>query len=589
MRAKLLTLAAILGLPVLLLLVWVIPGRRDPIRTPASDNLQAAFDAKKKLRAQVYGASADPEKAGEVAKTLVAAADTDLPAYSRNYILQLASLVAGDAEVAGLSRLLRDEEVKEMALYALQRINSAVSQDAIAAHLEAATGAWAAALITALASSEDARVLSAIRSRLSDEAEEVRLAAIAALGRVPARGNVEVLRGLMSKGAKAERDTATDSYLRLAAAFESASLYRWLYEKNLNEQAQIAALAGLGAYGAEGDLGALLKALENPNADVRGAARSGLIYNNITFSIDSLTSRLPEARPAVQKELLSVLAGRQDLSAVPPVRQLAKESSDPGVRELAADVLKGPLKDRSGAPALWIHTEPVAEGIAISVKNLEPEKRRDDVRVEFGELPVGVRPGELKRTSDEERIQQLEFDDPSLLLPLWIKVIVGAQSREELLFVGEPKRRIVPNYNDLRDHGDQWATKTVAGKTVISTQTEIGWYYIYCDVADEFMYDDDATCLLTVDAVTADGGVSDFVVHYDSSDPEAAFKGTIKGAAPESVERVSEDVIRARFRLDRARFAGRQRDSADLRLAMVRRGEGELYITRLRLERVEPE
>lgn len=111
--------------------------------------------------------------------------------------------------------------------------------------------------------------------------------------------------------------------------------------------------------------------------------------------------------------------------------------------------------------------------------------------------------------------------------------------------------------------------KSVAGRRAWSTtehKHSPAARYLYFDVDDEFLYDEDETVEVTVGYW--DSGPEAFRVEYDSSDP--AIRGLMQQFRPGPSQAIQQSGAwkEARFVLPHARFAGRS-NGADFRLAAV--------------------
>jgi hypothetical protein len=116
---------------------------------------------------------------------------------------------------------------------------------------------------------------------------------------------------------------------------------------------------------------------------------------------------------------------------------------------------------------------------------------------------------------------------------------------------------------------DRMAWTTVANRHSPSTR------YIYFDVEDYFFFDGDAAFEVTVDYL--DRGPREFLIEYDSNDPQLAGLAQQFRAGPRTRIEGSGQWQQVTLRIDHARFAGRS-NGADFRLTVL---DGDLAVSQV--------
>jgi hypothetical protein len=167
----------------------------------------------------------------------------------------------------------------------------------------------------------------------------------------------------------------------------------------------------------------------------------------------------------------------------------------------------------------------------------------------------------------------------------------GQQLDRAVLRAGRTNATAAPEHSDAlrivpQPEGDgPLVEKTVSGRLAWSTTTNRHSpvaRYLYFDVDDAFLFDEDEPLELTVTYL--DAGPGEFRVDYDSNDPQ--LDGLRQQFRPTAPQRLAGTGVwqEARFVLPHARFAGRS-NGADFRLATI--GQ-DLLVARVSLRLLEP-
>jgi HEAT repeat protein len=252
----------------------------------------------------------------------------------------------GRAEsVAPVAALLSDgdEKVREAARRALQGNAAPEAAAALAKALESADKpVWRAALLDAMAAHEAAaapHLKVMLKSLAGGDADE-RRAAAGALGRSGDPGAAEAL---LAAGAA---DACLALGDRLAAKGDKAAalgLFRKLYARP--GPAKTAALIGLARAGGSSELEAVVAAMGDADAALRGAAVESVAFIPAKDAVPALLAKLKGASRELTLSLLRALAFPADKAAVPAL-VAALGDADDEVRTAAARSL-GSIPDAS--------------------------------------------------------------------------------------------------------------------------------------------------------------------------------------------------------------------------------------------------
>ena len=240
-------------------------------------------------------------------------------------------LVASEAEVPVLAKLLGDPELGDAARRALEAIEGDNAGAALRAALTKANGKAKIGLVNSLGARRDGRAVDAIAPLLrSDDATMA--AAARALGDIGTKQSAAALQ--TAKHGRA----IDDGLLRCAEHLNEASdppaaakIYQSLWSSKRPDPIRLAALSGLAQTSPKSALPAVLEALRSDN-DAFAATARGLTVRmpgpDVTVAI---ANELPNLSPARQAMLIAVLAERGDRAAGEPVAKLYA-SKDESVR-----------------------------------------------------------------------------------------------------------------------------------------------------------------------------------------------------------------------------------------------------------------
>lgn len=161
----------------------------------------------------------------------------------RNTIAQLLGIVGGPEQVAALALALLDLDLRESARCALDRIDSSASTSALILSLGASGPRFRAGVVNSLAARGGERVVKVLQSLVSDEDQEVRMAAVDAMAKIPDASSDAVLAGLAEAPCPCTRQAASKARIRLAEKLAQAGdgvAARRIYQAIRNSEADAA-------------------------------------------------------------------------------------------------------------------------------------------------------------------------------------------------------------------------------------------------------------------------------------------------------------------------------------------------------------
>ncbi|MHC4505678.1 MAG: HEAT repeat domain-containing protein, partial [Planctomycetota bacterium] len=263
---------------------------------------------------------ADDDRAA-VCNVMIAKLPTTKHKTARLWLIRQLGHVGRGESVEALAGLLddKDSQVSESARRALQNNPSPEAARKLMGGLESAqTSERRVAFLNALAYRAEEAGVSALARHAESDDDQVRAAAVLALAET---GDASVARAIIAataKGSKQARGFAADAALTLADRLldkNDKPGARRVYEKLLDTSGHLkcAAVIGLGRLGTAEELPAILKALDDRDAKVRGAAMAALEALP-AGTLDRALRRIDTASPEFKAGLLRVLAERGDKS-----------------------------------------------------------------------------------------------------------------------------------------------------------------------------------------------------------------------------------------------------------------------------------
>jgi HEAT repeat protein len=311
-------------------------------------NMNAHRAAEQALAAIVHRATrpaAETERA-EVANALLKCAqNTAFNQSAREKALYYLSLAGGRESVPGLSAMLSDPAMREMARFALVRIAVPEAGRALTNALTRADPAFQVAILGGLAERKERAAAPIVSKLLRSTDPQVRRAAIETLGSIPDRSSAELLWGIRTSATGWEKIAARDAYIRLAESLLTVGspkaaepMFSRLSRQAESAVEKCAALRGLAKIQGAQSTRLLLGSLNAPEPDVRGLAASLLVEATDPTATAAIVQEMKRTQPAMRLQLVEVLSRREGAEATNALFEAAKDS-DSGVRLAALRTL----------------------------------------------------------------------------------------------------------------------------------------------------------------------------------------------------------------------------------------------------------
>lgn len=296
------------------------------------------------LEQHVGRTSADAAARGKAAERLMAIlADPKSPPSARKVAAHLLQVVASDAQVPALVKLLDDKGAADLARGVLETIPGEASAEALRAALARQKGDALAGVINSLGNRRDAESVAALAKFLKDADATVAAAAARALGKIGTADAAEVIGAVRYPPhlAAAAQDAALRCAEALAAAGNApaaAAIYESLLEHSDLRPVWAAALDGLGTVRPQAALPLVVQALRSDDPLLRGTAANLAREMPGPAVTAALAAELEKLPAAGQAALVETLAARGDRAAGPAVQALFS-AKDPAVVLAAVSAL----------------------------------------------------------------------------------------------------------------------------------------------------------------------------------------------------------------------------------------------------------
>jgi len=360
---------------------------------------------------------------GELAKLLLPAEKYD----TRRLALVLLAQAGTDQQVPAIAEVMGqdDARLREMARWALERINTQAANQALLSALAQAQGQFACDLMATLGHNRFTPAVPALLQAAQSNQEPARIAALEALGRLGDARAADALRRAAAQGSPAERVAACHSCLLLASADEergdqaaALGIYEECLRLATNTSQRIAALTGINRLGDAKSLPVVLNGLGDPDRVFQGVAIAFIDRYAGERAVQVMTDALKAAQPEARAGLLLGLAARGD-PKVAPTLMAGLQDPSPVVKAAAATGL-GQLGVQEAAGQLLALAETGPQAA-------KPPALNSYLKLLAAQLQQGKPPELLKAynhaleiaTGDVERNMALDgaaaFGDPSSL------------------------------------------------------------------------------------------------------------------------------------------------------------------------------
>ncbi|MHC4944305.1 MAG: HEAT repeat domain-containing protein, partial [Planctomycetota bacterium] len=291
----------------------------------ASEKDPQAAAARVALEAMVHSLAVPGlnEERAVMVNALMAEITGNHPAKVRRWLLRMIGFAGGLESTIALCELIQDPELGEMAVFALSRIPGEDASMHLQIPMSNPPAGREVALINALTRRGAFPDLGLLIFFTTHPDEEVRLAAIDGLAKVPDTKGAEALLLRARHGSGRESHRAWCAYAELADTLfedgrteEARTLYGRLLEKG-NGQLRCAGLLGLARIDGEKAVPMLIEALKTGPCDLAGTAAAVLAETKSDAIIEALVSAMDGADGTVQVQIIGVLGKRGDASAIP--------------------------------------------------------------------------------------------------------------------------------------------------------------------------------------------------------------------------------------------------------------------------------
>jgi len=306
------------------------------------------------LRDAATGSFNDPTALQKLAAGLAAVLESDATNDAKHFACRQLALIGTKEQVPALAKLLADQELSQMARYALARIPGEAVDRALLDALDKTDGANKLGIINTLGSRRSNAAVEPLTKLLSGGQAEVASEAARALGRIGTPVAAQVLEGALKGGNSGIVDAYLDcaEALRVAGNRESAaSMYVRILDSDQPGHVRAAALQGLSLTAPAGAavtrVVAALKSDDRQLQVVAAKVARGIPGPQPTLL---LATALPDLPSSSQVLLIRAMADRADAAARAAVMK-ACSSEDAGVRAAALEAL-GTLGDATSIPVL---------------------------------------------------------------------------------------------------------------------------------------------------------------------------------------------------------------------------------------------
>jgi HEAT repeat protein len=203
---------------------WVRAGEMDPEVIPELGKLASTAApgvrraAEEALKSIVHAVGKDPNapKRPAVVKQLIALTADGNPTWTRTIALRHLSLIGGDETVLPAAKLLKNAELREEAVFCLERIPGKASTEALIAALPDAADDFKPRILAALGHRRDEDATDACARLVTSKNMEIAIAAMKAVARIGKRPSFEVKTPDPNSLSAWQRTEYVDSSMRYA-------------------------------------------------------------------------------------------------------------------------------------------------------------------------------------------------------------------------------------------------------------------------------------------------------------------------------------------------------------------------------------
>jgi HEAT repeat protein len=310
------------------------------------------------IRDAAVGSFGDTEARRKLATGLAAILESDATNDAKHFACRQLTLIATEEQVPALAKLLTNQELSQMARYALAGVPGEAVDRALIDALGRTEGANKLGIVNTLGNRRTAVAVEPLMGLLQAQQKDVAVEAAKALGRMGTPAAAQALEKALKSFDGANRDIVADACLACAdrlLADGNRELAAATYERILGSDLPVyvrgAALKGFAAASSEDKAAArIVSALKGNEKQLQIAAgqAAGDIRGSEAGRV--FAASLPDLSAQSQMLLIRALAKRGDRAALAAVTTACR-SKDTGVREAALEAL-GVLGDAMSIPVL---------------------------------------------------------------------------------------------------------------------------------------------------------------------------------------------------------------------------------------------
>jgi len=264
-----------------------------------------------KVLAHSAGKEAANPKRKEISKELVASLSGDQPVKARTTILRCLSLIAVADSVSAVEKWMADKDLREEAVYCLERTPGKEATDTLIRSLKSAPDDFKPRIMAALGHRKDKAAMDVLDELSTSTNTTIVISAIAAIGRIgvkPAKGKMPGDESLSPR----DKRVFIDSVLRFADAElknnpdESLRWYKYVLTEGKEKHFQCAAVIGLAKINRPDAAEAVVPLLANESPAVRSTTKKALMSMKGP-EIDSVLQKAAEKAEGETKKALEAI------------------------------------------------------------------------------------------------------------------------------------------------------------------------------------------------------------------------------------------------------------------------------------------
>ncbi len=276
-----------------------------------------------------------PENKILLEKEMITFLQNDATFEGKQYVCEQLSIIGSGESVPVLAGMLKNEETADIALYALERIESSAADDALIKALNEAEGKIKTAVINSLGQKKSAASVNKLGELLSGDNMHIASVSAAALGKIANDEAFNILKSAKSAAKGDLYDRILDSYLLCADNFlkqgnktQAVSVYQELYSGKEPVRIRAAALKGLILSDKDHALELIYKSLKNDEPELQSVAAGMVRILPDGTDLKKIFTQCPKLSKWGQVQLLSAFADRGETSARNTVLKAVKHKNE---------------------------------------------------------------------------------------------------------------------------------------------------------------------------------------------------------------------------------------------------------------------